>query len=63
MEQLPECIKWKTLRYGIENDTVKKEYKHKHTGIDLEYLCKDTKETENSGYLSEGEVGEFYTMC
>ena len=62
MEQLPECIKRKKLRYRIENDTVK-EYKHKHTGIDLEYLCKDTKETENSGYLSEGEVGEFYTMC
>ena len=62
MQQLPKCIKWKKLRYRIENDTVK-EYKHEHTWIDLDYLCKDTKETQSSGYLSEAEVGAFYTMC
>lgn len=46
----------------IENDTIK-EYKHIPTLKGLEALGKSTRETRSSGYLSEGEVGEFYTMC
>lgn len=31
--------------------------------MDLGHLWKDTEETWSSGYPSEGEGDEFYTMC